>query len=181
MATTALISDIGGTNARFELLEISAEAGTRVIDQKVLSTRDFQSLEVCISTFLAGRPACSICVIAIAGLIDNHKQWSGSYLWPSSSEQQLQKLGFGSVVFLNDLEAAGLGATKLTSEQVTNINPQASAVPFSPKVVISHGTGFGFSFVTAHDQLYTPWHSETGSSAFGPKGPLQTEYVRFLL
>lgn len=174
-----LTADIGGTNARFQLALIEADGSVEVKYTETLSTCSFSTLQSCIEAFMQGKPACGLCVLGIAGIVDGHEAWSGS-MWPPASYKDLKLLGFRRVLFLNDLEACGYGVMELKQEEVVLLNPGILSEPGAPKVVMAVGTGLGTCYLTSHAGEYQAWPSEGGFADFSPKSSLQEAYLRYL-
>lgn len=174
-----LIADIGGTNARLQLLETEGIT-IEIVAREHMLVRSFPNLQACLLHFLKDREPPSHCVLAVPGLIDNHKVWQGGTSWPRVTSEELSSLGFSSVVFLNDLEAAGYGVLQLGHEQLISLNTAGVEERGAPKVLISVGTGLGTCFLTAKEGVYTAWHSEGGGCYFCPKNRLQEAYAGYV-
>lgn len=175
----ALTADIGGTNARFQIALIEADGLVEVKYTETLSTCCFFTLQSCIETFIEGKPACELCILGIAGIVDGHEAWSGS-IWPPVSYKDIKLLGFRRVLFLNDLEACGYGVMELKPEEIVLLNSGILSEPGAPKVVIAVGTGLGTCYLTSHAGEYQAWPSEGGFADFSPKSPLQEAYLHYL-
>jgi len=174
-----LVADIGGTNARFQLLE-ARESTVDIVASENLLVGDYANLQSCLQAFLKDRSPPNHCVLAVPGLIDDHRVWRGLDPWPGLAAEDLIPLGFHSVVFLNDLEAAGYGVLQLGSEQMFSLNSAGLEVKGAPKVLISAGTDLGTSFLTASKGVYTAYHSEGGGCCFCPKNALQEAYSQYV-
>ena len=176
---SVLTADIGGTNARFQIWNITPEGDAVEVASAVLPTRQYPTLQECMETFLLGQPPCVLCVLGIAGIVTGHESWSGS-MWPAFSYHDLKLLGFRRVLILNDLEASGYGVLELLPQELTQVNPGPTPVSHAPIVVISIGTGLGSCYLTSHQGEYQVWPAEDGFACFGPKTRLQEDYLRYL-
>lgn len=176
---SVLTADIGGTNARFQHSLVQADGSFQVMHTETLSTSVYFTLQSCIEDFMLGKPACVLCVLGIAGIVDGHEAWSGS-IWPAVSYKDIKLLGFRRVLFLNDLEACGYGVAELREEESVQLNPGTAPQAGAPKVVISVGTGLGTCYLTSHSGQYQAWPSEGGFVSFSPKSPLQQAYLSYL-
>lgn len=176
---SVLTADIGGTNARFQHSLVETDGSVQVMYSETLSTCKYFTLQSCVEDFMLGKPACVLCVLGIAGIVDGREAWSGS-MWPAVTYKDLKSLGFRRVLFLNDLEACGYGVMELREEEAVQLNPGTAPQEGAPKVVMAIGTGLGTCYVTSHSGLYQAWPSEGGFANFSPKSPLQQAYLSYL-
>ncbi|CAG9321973.1 unnamed protein product [Blepharisma stoltei] len=173
-----LTADIGGTNARFKLINFSKEN----IEEKSItySTKNYLSITDCINDFLENLQKPSIGVIGTAGTIYENTLVTTSTGWrvPISAEEIQQETGINKIVFLNDLVVAGHGIHEITSDQSLTIRD----LPISygkPKVLMSLGTGLGVCYQVWNGSEYLLSPSEGGWVDFSPKKEIDWKFMQF--
>ena len=143
-----LLSDIGGTNARFALLnegEIGPVERTKVAD--------YATAADAIAAFLARHAAGDTTVAAIldfAGPVENNRAALTNSSWTIDAGDIRKLFGFRAVHLLNDFEALAWGLPALASSDLVSIGtprPEAGA----PMLVVGPGTGFGASCLMPRD------------------------------
>ena len=138
---TALVGDIGGTNARFALWN-----GQRVESVRVLPTADYPSVEAAIRAYLEGIGQSvdalqSVC-LACAGPVSGDEFAFTNNHWRLNRQAFCRELGLRDLWLVNDFEAMALGMTRLGDDELIEICPGRSAVG-RPRLVIGPGTGLG--------------------------------------
>ena len=123
--TPHLLGDIGGTNARFALLQ----PATRLITHTItLPTGQFPDLASAAQAYLqqVGQAGVQQACIAIANPIDGDTLKMTNNHWQFSIEATRQQLGLNSLLMLNDWEAMAMAApvaVAWTAPQVPKIKP----------------------------------------------------------
>ena len=112
-----LAGDIGGTRARFALLDVT---GRRVAHQEVLESQGFATFEAALTRFLEGaRKAGKVgkkshdivaASFGIAGPVIDQRVKTTNLPWTVDAEAIGTELDVTKVTLLNDLVAVGLGA-----------------------------------------------------------------------
>ncbi|MBE7375558.1 glucokinase [Pseudomonas lopnurensis] len=138
---TALVGDIGGTNARFALWR-----DQRIEQIRVLPTADHARPELAILAYLAeiGLPldALDAVCLACAGPVDGDSFRFTNNHWQLSRKAFCQALGLSELLLINDFAAMALGMTRLReNERVTVCAGEPE--PGRPRLVIGPGTGLG--------------------------------------
>ena len=138
----ALLADIGGTNARFALLEggqIGPVEHTRVVDHATVIDA--------ITAFLARHATCGspdVATLDIAGPIENNRVMLTNSRWTVDAGDLQNSFGFRAVHLLNDFEAIAWALPALGFSDLFSIGAQLSASG-APMLVVGPGTGFGVS------------------------------------
>lgn len=166
MSGVRLVGDIGGTNARFALLN---EWG-KPVKATTLRTDDFPGLYPTVSAFLKDNNVKQIDAAAIAvacpvngdriELTNNH--WSFSI---AETAQQLQ-LSAGRLHIANDFEALALAVPHLTDDELIKIGPGSSKASHTV-AVIGPGTGLGVSGLVPCGDSWIPLRGEGGHVSLG--------------
>lgn len=140
-----LIADIGGTNARFALLE-----GQEPLDEQVLACADYPDLVSAVEHYLqevgahtqGRRPKEA--AMAIAGPITGDLIRMTNHVWQFSAARVREQLGLKRLSFLNDFTALALALRHLPASELEAIGG-GRAVAGAPIALIGPGTGLGVS------------------------------------
>jgi glucokinase len=135
-----LLADIGGTNARFSLMN-GREIG--VIDH--LKVADFPSATEAISTFLASRVPdrnLDAAVLGVAGAVENNRCTITNSGWLIDGANLQRAFGFEDVWLLNDFEAVAWSLPELRPQDVFALGEQRGTAG-APMLALGPGTGFG--------------------------------------
>ena len=137
---TALLADIGGTNARFALLD-----GARPGPPLVLQVSAFPTFEAALAEALAqlapGR-AVTQAVLALAGPVTGDVVRLTNAAWEVSAPALRARFGFARVRLVNDFLAQAHALPHLAGADLRRIGGGA-AEPGAPMVVLGPGTGLG--------------------------------------
>lgn len=142
-----LVTDIGGTNARFGL--VSAPGGAVEHVESVRSA-DHASPQAAAALYLDAlgrklgarpRPACA--AIAVATPVDGDTVRLTNHAWTISRARLAESLGTKRVLLLNDFEALALALPLLGDGDVRLFGSGARIDLRAPMAVIGPGTGLG--------------------------------------
>jgi len=137
---TAVLGDIGGTNARFALLD-----GGALSPVASLSVEGFASVSEALQHFLRThqpKSGVSVAILAGAGPVESNRCELTNSSWTIDGAELKAAFGFDAVVVLNDFEAIAWAMTGLGPRDVRPIGggtPVAGAVT----AVLGPGTGLG--------------------------------------
>jgi glucokinase len=167
-----LLADVGGTNARFTLVEKPDALVSQSIRLPTGAHEDFaQTVKQAIEKGDFARPRSFL--LAAAGAIDgrrltfsNASTMSG--LLTVDGPSLMRKLGLDQGILLNDFEALSLSLPFIPQAGLLPLGGEASAVS-SPQIVVGAGTGLGVGALLRHDGSYLPLASEGGHTAMGPE------------
>jgi glucokinase len=140
-----LIADIGGTNARFALLD-----GGKRRDEVVLACADYPDIVSAIEHYLgevgaangAARPVEA--ALAIAGPITGDIVRMTNHVWQFSAARTREALGWRRLILLNDFTALAMAIRHLPREELEQIGGGQS-LPDMPLALLGPGTGLGVS------------------------------------
>lgn len=140
MIKKVLLADIGGTNARFALMD-----GGTIGPSVHLQVADFPRANDAIAAFLArhaAEPPPTAAVLGVAGPVENNRCFITNSGWLLDGAELTKLFGFASVHLLNDFEALGWSLPGLQPADLFPIGTQAPAAG-APMLVLGPGTGFG--------------------------------------
>ena len=177
-----LISDIGGTNARFAL-EV---APNKLKNIKTLLCKNYSSLAQAINDYLAqvAYPKIKHALLAIPGPIveGNDNLTLLNSPWKSVSRLEIQQLTkLSSFVFLNDFHALALSLPFIPQDKLVKVTA-VSSDENKPRCVIGVGTGLGMGVLlkTPINNDYFALPTEGGHSSFPIFNEQEFELWKFI-
>jgi glucokinase len=160
-APPRLIADIGGTNARFAMLD-----GMERRDEIVLACADYPDLVSAAEEYLqrvgakmSGRPLEA--AFAIAGPVTGDIVRMTNHVWQFSAAHTKQQLKLRRLIILNDFTALAMAVPHLKPHEVEQIGG-GRAQPNAPIAVIGPGTGLGVSGLIPAGDHWIPLQGEGG-------------------
>jgi len=179
-----LIADIGGTNARFALLD-----GRAWRDEKVLACADYPDIVSAIESYLdsigasraPARPAEG--ALAIAGPITGDIVRMTNHVWQFSAARTREALGWRRLILVNDFTALAMAIRHLPPDELEQIGG-GHAVPGAPLALLGPGTGLGVSGLIPAGEHWIPLQGEGGHVSLSVSnereiGVLQQLHKRF--
>lgn len=161
----ALLADIGGTNARFAVVDRTGKLGD-AIKFAIEDCRDIdEALASHVLPNLCEQPHAVVFAVAAAIHGDNVALTNGH--WRFAPPQLIRQFGFQQVTLLNDFEALSLSLPSLTPGEAEQIGG-GEAIDGAPKLVLGPGTGLGVAALLSVDGRFVPVATEGGHIEFGP-------------
>ena len=149
---TALLADIGGTNARFALLQ-----GNVAGEVLHLAVADYPTAYDAVAAALDRLGAAQVpqsAVLAFAGPVDSARAVMTNVGWDTSIGELRQRFGFSQVRLLNDYAAQALSLDRLGEDDTQAIGPAAAEGPGGAqgaRAVLGPGSGLGVAaLIPAH-------------------------------
>jgi glucokinase len=180
-ARLGLAADIGGTNCRLCLVDLS-QSPPVLGEPSDYHCADYPSAEACIRAFLekcCGGAAPSLAVLAVAGPVAEGRVHMTNNPWRLEEAELEKNLGLKKVRLINDFAAQALGAQLLAAEDLVLIGDAAAGMPGHTIAVMGPGTGFGLSALaggTWPGLLVT----EGGHIAFAPTDHVERQVLHIL-
>jgi glucokinase len=154
MADPVLIADIGGTNARFALLEGTARGPLHRV-----KLDGFAGAAEAIAGFLAreapGRPPRAA-VLAVAGPVSGNRVRLTNRGWLVDGAEIAAALGIGRVQVVNDFAALAWSLPELAGADLLALGggaPEPGVEPSAPMAVLGPGTGLGIGGFLPPDRV----------------------------
>lgn len=168
MGESILVGDIGGTHARFAVLERNGSA-SRLRDRSDLAG-EFPTFERALGRYLdgLGRPPPDAIALAVAGPVTDGRVSLTNRSW-RISESDLRSLGFRQAHLLNDFAAIACAADRLAPSDLRCIGPDIPAAPEGTVTILGAGTGFGVSCLAHFRGHAVPLATEGGHIGFAPQ------------
>ncbi|MGH8182507.1 MAG: glucokinase [Rhodanobacteraceae bacterium] len=169
MAELALIGDIGGTNARFALTDVSA-AKPEILHEQTESDTDFRSLREAALHYLTtigAQPAHA--ALAVASPIEGDEITLTNRDWSFNRDTLQQALGLENLQLINDFAAIAWAAPHLAASNRLPVHGVVATPLPGPVTLIGAGTGLGVALLTgSHGQGWHVVPTEGGHASFAP-------------
>jgi glucokinase len=160
---TALVADIGGTNARFAVADLQT---LQLADAVSLRREGFPSLQAVAESYLrglSGRPRMA--ALAVAGPVAGETVRLTNSPWSFRRGELQAALGLEELLVLNDFEALAHALPHLGPSELRQIGGGAP-VERAPKVVLGPGTGLGVAGLVWSPAGWVAMASEGGHASF---------------
>ena len=169
MHELALIGDIGGTNARFALTDLTADV-PQILKEQTLTDAGFHSLRDAARHYLEAthvEPARA--ALAVASPIEGDDITLTNRDWSFNRGTLQHALGLDDLQLINDFAAIAWAAPHLAASDRIVIHGPLSTPPLGPVTLIGAGTGLGVALLTG--SAAQGWHAvptEGGHASFAP-------------
>jgi glucokinase len=167
-----LLADVGGTNARFAMVETPGGPMSPMLRLKSGAEADF-GVTVRRALETGGFPVPRSFLLAVAGPV--HDRRAGLTNAATSRGALLidgpaltRELGLDQGVLLNDFEALCLALPFLGADGLMRLGT-GEAVPGGAMAVVGPGTGLGVGALLRHGTVWLPVASEGGHVGLGPE------------
>src|SRR4029453_16086192 len=174
-----LVGDVGGTNARFALVDSQGH----IRHPRSFAAKDYSSLGDVIAEYLeqtAGRRRPPRAVIAVAGpVLDGEIEFTNLH-WQVSEGDLLAHFEFEAVKLINDFAAQALACPLLEPDDLRALGPELRGPTGCPQVVLGAGTGFGVAGLARGERGDVAVATEGGHAGFAPCDEVEVEILRRL-
>jgi glucokinase len=178
---TLLVGDVGGTHARFAIIEADTPAPWQ-LQRRIDFDTSFAGLSQAVRTYLerAGIDALPDTVaVAVAGPVRAGRVRFTNRDW-QASEEELLSLGFRRGLLINDFAALAFAAEALSSGGTRAIGPELEGAPGEPISIVGAGTGFGVSCLVRSPRGSIAIATEAGHIGFAPETEREIAVLRVL-
>ncbi|MFB4295659.1 glucokinase [Actinomadura sp. NTSP31] len=181
MSGVWLVADVGGTNARFALVDGPDGAPYRV---ESLPTREHAGLAEAAAAYLdryapGVRPSAAC--LAVAGPVANGTYHLTNAGWPKGTPREVgDRLGIPHLEIINDFEALALALPRLGPDDVVPIGPASPRTEAAPLAVVGPGTGLGVAGLVPTPAGWVPLPGEGGQVDVPAATDRELEVVRLL-
>lgn len=184
--SSILVADIGGTNARFGLVDIE---GVREPDpdytarsQKTLKCADYGHIADMIRAYAdaLGSPLPPFACLAIAGPIYNGRVRMTNLQWEFSIAELERDLGMEALDVINDFAALAYAMPHLSGSELHQLHagePERDA----PMLALGPGTGFGMAALVPCDGHWKILPTEGGHCNFAPGTPEEIAILQHMM
>jgi len=174
-----LVADIGGTNARFALLDAGSPAQPRLLEIRRYTVARFDTLAAAIHHYLraiAAPVSPRRAVLGVAARVKGDRVTITNNPWIFSIAELRATLGFEAMTVVNDFSANSMSLPFLRAGDVREIGTSGSnGIHRADSIgvdrtfaVIGPGTGLGVGALLLRDGRAIPLESEGGHISFAP-------------
>jgi glucokinase len=167
-----LVGDIGGTNARFAIVE----PGRYPSLVRKLPIAQYPSLVEAVEDYQSGAPMVEEAVLAVAGPVLGDEVRFSNSAWRFSIEDVRRRLSLRKLIVINDLVAQALSFAALQPDEIGSVK-SGTRDPGQPALVIGPGTGLGVAFLLKNAGMLVGLPSEAGHATFAPMDRVQAEIL----
>ena len=177
-----LIGDIGGTNARFALVDYPNVGFT---DVHTLQCSDYPSAELAVRDYLDTVKVEApdiICLAAAGPIVDQRVRFTNNH-WEIAVDDLKEQFSISAVRLLNDFEAIAYSVPFLNGEHCLPIGLPAPKPLDSEHYtvgILGPGTGLGTVGLRKYGDLYIPITCEASHCGFAPESAVQVELLTVL-
>ncbi len=165
-AFPVLVADIGGTNARFALVDTPG-APTRMCGKTATAGHPDISSAIRAAVFPETDIKPRTAIIAVAGPVTGDAIPLTNAAWVIEPLKMIADLGLEKVVVLNDFEAQALALPGYRGADVEQVG-SGTVRPDSTKFVLGPGTGLGAAAMINASGTWIPVPGEGGHVELGP-------------
>jgi len=164
-----LIGDIGGTNARFALIN-HADAPIERLPN--VHAADLPTLDDAVEKAVIerGAPSPKSAILALAGPIAGDRVALTNSSWVVEPRKSIARFGLAEMILLNDFEAQALALPDLKPGDLDPIGGGTSR-PDAVRVVLGPGTGLGVGALVRARGIWVPVPGEGPHIDLGPVTP----------
>jgi glucokinase len=172
-----LAGDVGGTNTRLGLFEIT-RGRFRLLSEKTYLSKNYKGLENILVNFLKGQREIVAACFGVAGPVTEEVIVATNLPWWIDIQSLQKLLSLKKVEVINDLVANAYGISVLKKGDFEILN--VGRIRKGTQALISAGTGLGEAILFWDGKQYVPSPSEGGHAEFGPRNHLETELFNYL-
>jgi glucokinase len=162
-----LAADIGGTNTRLALIEMTGGAA-RMVERESAPSRAVSSLGERVRQFLAGKPVPARACFAVAGPVVDGTVHTTNLPWTIRTAELAGEIGIPDTVLINDFAAVGESLALLGPAELATLQA-GQRDPTGPVALIGAGTGLGQGFLFHDGTRYRVRASEGGHASFAAR------------
>ncbi|MGO1069145.1 glucokinase [Lysobacter sp. CA199] len=181
-----LVSDIGGTNARFAMAELAQGAALMRDSVREYPAADFATAADAARHFLDElNQRADAAVFAVAGRVRLDEARITNHPWQIRASEIGTALGTQRVALINDFAAQAMAISRLRADDVVAIG-SARWPGFDTRVaqtyaVIGPGTGLGVGGLLVRNGRCFPLETEGGHAGFAPSRPEDMRILECLM
>ncbi|MDO9708741.1 glucokinase [Paracraurococcus lichenis] len=169
---STLLADIGGTNARFALLE--GEGWTPPLH---LPLSGFTGIAAAIAAFLGDRPPPAAAVLAVAGPVQRNRVTLTNRGWVVDGAEIAAALGIGHVQVINDFAALSWSLPHLAPADLHPLGG-GQGERGEPLAVVGPGTGLGVGAFLPPDRVLVTEGGHASLAAHDAREAAVVEWLR---
>ncbi|MFL1453411.1 glucokinase [Marinobacter sp. GN3S48] len=174
----SLVGDIGGTNARFALVERGSFQPQAI---EILACGDYRNLDHAVTEYLArvGVSEVGEACLAVASPVTGSRVRMTNNHWCFDTDEIRRQFGWRTFKVINDFTAMALGVPHVPEEHLVHVcgGPGDSR---RARLVMGPGTGLGVSGLVPINEGWVPLMTEGGHVDFAPTDEDEMAILRIL-
>jgi glucokinase len=182
MTPPALVADIGGTNARFALVDLDTSPPT-LIEQRTLRCADYASLHHAAENYLtevATKPTRA--ALAVACPVKGDEIRLTNRAWAFSRGELKSTLGLEQLAVINDFGAVAWSLPALGAEDLLPLFGSQGPPEHGPVTLLGPGTGLGVGLLAGdRGRGWLVIETEGGHVSFAPQGDEEQTIARWAI
>lgn len=173
----SVVADVGGTNIRLAVLDITNGEMSKV---REYPCAQFITIETALIQYFAtlSEPVGYLC-LGIACPVENDLISMTNLNWQFSKKQLKQKLALKALYVINDYTAISLAVPFVEENQKIKIGG-GEEVTNGVKAIFGPGTGLGVSHLIKQNEKWVSLDGEGGHSSFAPNTAQQADVLLLL-
>lgn len=173
----ALVGDIGGTHARFALVE---KGSVTLRDTRILKCSDYAGPQAAVADYLAGVSArVTETCFAIAAPVVGHTVAMTNNHWRFDAGELQTCFGWRRLRLVNDYTAMALGVVHVPEHKLVPVGGITDRQP-GPLLIMGPGTGLGMSALIPSHSGWVPLATEGGHVDFAPADETESQILNHL-
>ncbi|MAM86423.1 MAG: glucokinase [unclassified Hahellaceae] len=195
MNSYALVGDIGGTNARFALIDQkldqqadAPQAGSNLLAVATLPCADYDNIDEAIRSYLKDQSLDGVAQASLAFACPVNKPdivMTNNH-WRFNKQAMRSAMGFERFAIVNDFTAMALGVSvvrELGGDLLREVGTvdETAVSQSAPQLVIGPGTGLGVSALINVNDEWLPLATEGGHTSFAPTTDHEVAMLKILL
>ncbi len=176
-----LIGDIGGTNARFGIIEKNSSIiFSSIKNIQNLKCNDFECFEDALNFYIKTiKHHPKIISLAVAGPVDDDKIIFTNNSWKFSKKKIKESHKLKKFLVVNDFVAQATAIPYLSKNHKQILRP-GNSIKHTPIIALGPGTGLGFSGLLPTEKNWRPFETEGGNVLLTTKNKLEDEIKLWL-
>lgn len=175
-----LAGDIGGTNTRLALCELT-QGRPILTTVEIYQSSRYETLSAIISEFLRDKPhRIEAACLGIAGPVRQGRSELSNLNWTVEAAHISQEIGVEKVELINDLQANAYGIALLEPDDLWTLH-RGEAAAGGHAALIAAGTGLGEAGLYWDGAQYWPLPSEGGHVDFAPRNQREVDLLLYLM
>lgn len=174
----SLVGDVGGTNARFALVE---RGSVRPQAIEILPCGNYANLSEAVIEYLrrVGVSEVSEACLAVASPVRGTRIRMTNNHWQFDTEEIRQQFGWRAFKVINDFTAMALGVLHVPEDNLVHVCG-GPGDKHRPRLVMGPGTGLGVSGLVPTRNGWVPLVTEGGHVDFAPANDNEMSILRIL-
>ena len=181
MTHRVLAGDIGGTSARFAIVNVGGPAEARIVHEARYPSSTAPGLARLVARYLeaAGTRPDVACFGLACPVVEGDCE-APNLPWKVNGRALAREIGIPRTTIINDFRAVGHGLDSLSDDEM-EVLQQGIAVAQGPVALIGAGTGLGQGYLHWDGARYVVHPSEGGHADFSPTNALERDLLAFLV